>query len=201
MEKAVLKTLIYSDIFDYPLKAWEIHKWLIGEKCDMIQVEKALKRLILKKQVIYKNDLFALSGRESLLSKRKATLNPQNLKRLQLITTSLKVIPWIKMVGIYGDWSMKKIGRRDPVKLLVVTSGNKLGISKTLIEGVLAGVEKIFLNQVIYEEELEFRIKNLFTAHEVLQMQLIWQREGIYTTYLNDNSWVFKFLPNWTTSH
>src|SRR5262245_34090416 len=47
MESAILKTLIYADIFDYPLKAWEIHKWLISKKkCELSEVEESLRRLV-----------------------------------------------------------------------------------------------------------------------------------------------------------
>ena len=28
-------------------------------------------------------------------------------------------------------------------------------------------------------------------------MKVLWQREGVYSKYLSDNSWTFKFLPNW----
>ncbi len=202
MEKAVLKTLIYADIFEFPLKAWEIHKWLISKKCDLIGVEKALKRLLKKKKMIYKNDLFALLGREALISKRKNTteFTQQNLKKVKFIVGSIGLIPWVKMVGICGDWSMKKVSKKDPVKLFVVTSKNKLRISKLIIETILTGIGKIYLGQILEEEQLEYREKNLYTAHGALQMQPIWQKDKVYTRYLNANAWAFDFLPNWTTA-
>ena len=42
-------------------------------------------------------------------------------------------------------------------------------------------------------------IKNehdLFAAHEVLQMQPLWERGGTYKKFLMANRWVGKFLPN-----
>ncbi|MDO8618530.1 MAG: hypothetical protein Q7R49_01135 [Candidatus Daviesbacteria bacterium] len=202
MEKAVLKTLIYADIFDFPLKAWEIHKWLIGKKCDLVDVEKALSRLIKKKKVVYKNDLFVLTGREKLNYKRKkgSEFIQKNLKKVQLIVNSIKLIPWVKMVGICGDWSMKKVSKNDVVKLLVVTEENKLGTSKRIIETVLNGMEKVCLGKIVEKTNIEYEEKNLYSAHAALQMQLIWQKDKTYTKYLIDNSWAFKFLPNWTTS-
>ena len=58
---------------------------------------------------------------------------------------------------------------------------------------------KVCLNTILDEEFLEQENKDLYTAHEVLQMLVCWQRKGIYSKYLFDNEWVFKFLPNWTS--
>lgn len=201
MEKAVLKTLIYADIFDHPLKAWEIHKWLIGKKCDMTGVEKALQRLINKKQVVYKNGLFALSGREHLLKKTaELKFSQQNIASLKIFQSGIRLIPWVKLVGLCGDWRMKRTFRKDPVRLFIVTSKNKLGASKMLVEAILRGTEKICLGKIVEESELGYEEKNLYQAVAVLKMQPIWQRDHCYSKYLRENSWAFNFLPNWTTA-
>ena len=71
MEKAILKTLIYANIFDYPLLAHEIHKWLIGKVVTIEQTEKALKKLVKTKKIILKDGVYFLKRRSELIEVRQ----------------------------------------------------------------------------------------------------------------------------------
>ncbi len=215
MEKAILKTLIYANIFDYPLKGYEVYKWLIGEETTLIKVEKALKRLSKKLKVKSKNGYFFLKRRENLVSKRKRRYKYSRkfLIKTKLLIQVLKIIPWIKLVGISGGLAVDNSEKKDDIDLFLITDKNRLWLSRILAIFIfdLMGIRrkvgmkpkqtasKFCLNTILDEDHLEQRFKDLYTAHEVLQMKLLWQREGIYSKYLADNNWAFEFLPNWTS--
>ncbi|MBI3109639.1 hypothetical protein HYZ06_01220 [Candidatus Daviesbacteria bacterium] len=198
MEKAILKTLIYADIFDYPMTLREVHKWLIGKKANLRQVEKALR----------KKDLRVAKRR---YRERQSAIY---LKKAKFISLFLKIIPWIKLVGVSGSLAMNNAGKKDDIDLFLITAKNRLWISRLLVLGLLiltgqrrkrgdlptrvAG--KICINTLLEEDRLEQKNKDIYLAHEVLQMRVLWQREGVYQKYLEDNSWAFKFLPNWISS-
>ena len=204
MEKAILKTLIYADIFDYPLKINEIHKWLIGKEVNIRQVEKALKGY---------QEYYFLPGRKKLvgLRKRKEKQSQIYFRKARIISRILKIIPWIKLIGISGGLAVYNAGKSDDIDLFIITSKNRLWISRILALGIISLLGqrrkvgdtgrkiagKFCLNIILEEDRLEQKNKDIFTAHEVLQMKVLWQREGIYSKYLEDNSWVFKFFPNW----
>lgn len=38
--------------------------------------------------------------------------------------------------------------------------------------------------------------RDLFSAHEVLQMMPLWDKGGTYSNFIRKNNWVKKFLPN-----
>ncbi|MBI2338204.1 hypothetical protein HYU95_03375 [Candidatus Daviesbacteria bacterium] len=227
MEKAILKTLIYADIFDYPLKINEIHKWLIGKKVTLRQLEKALGKLVGRLQVFDSEvaqtrgvaacrRFYYLPKRKKLISKRleKARQSEVYLKKARMLAQVLKVIPWIKLVGISGGLALNNAGKYDDIDLFIVTAKNRLWVSRLLALGLLsltgqrrkAGESgkkvagKICANILVEEDKLEQKNKDIYTAHEVLQMKVLWQRNGIYSKYLYDNEWVFKFLPNWVDS-
>ncbi|MBI2039732.1 hypothetical protein HYT18_01540 [Candidatus Microgenomates bacterium] len=213
MEKAILKTLIYADIFDYPLTIFEVHKWLIGMKVTLRQVEKALKKLNQESRIKNKGEYYFLHGKHRLVSKRqrRQTQSAQYLRKAQLITIFLKAIPWIKLVGVSGGLAMDNADKNDDIDLFIITSKNRLWISRLLALGLLsltgqrrkAGdlgqkiAGKLCINTLLEEDKLEQANKDIYLAHEVLQMKVLWQRNGIYSKYLLDNEWVFKFLPSW----
>lgn len=216
MEKAILKTLAYSDLFDYPLKAWEIHKWLISKKGSLRQVERVLKSLSQKSKIKSQKGWYFLPGKNTLISKRlirrKQSLN--YLRQIKLIAQLFRLIPWVKLVGVSGSLAMENSSQKDDIDLFIITSRNRLWLTRILLLGVvdflgkrrkrgenfskIAG--KICINTLLSEDSLAQQDKNIYLAHEVLQMKVLWQRDGMYTKYLSDNEWVFKYLPNWATS-
>lgn len=213
MEKAILKTLIYADIFDYPLKVYEIHKWLIGRRATLRQVEGALARLEEKRKAKIERGYYFLPRRDGLVGKRfrseKQSLN--YLRKARLFAFVLKVIPWVKLVGISGGLAMKNAQKSDDIDLFIITAKKRLWISRFLTLGLLsltgqrrkkgnmgrkiAG--KLCVNVLLEEDKLEQVNKDIYLAHEVLQMRPLWYRDGIYEKYLQDNQWVFKYIPNW----
>lgn len=213
MEKAILKTLIYSDIFEYPLTLYEIHKWLIGKKINLRQLEKVLK---LSKKVRNKKGYFFLRGKDSLVGKRLRRQKQSLLyiRKVTLIAYLFKIIPWLKLVGISGGLSMENADKRGDIDLFIITSKNRLWLSRLLILGLLsflgqrrkvtdslkAASGKICCNILVDTDHLNQQRHDIYTSHEVLQMKVLWQRDEIYSKYLSDNYWVFKFLPNWVAS-
>lgn len=213
MEKAILKTLIYADIFDYPLKVYEIHKWLIGKQASLRQVEKAVEKLRVKGKVVRGEDYYFLPGRHQLLAKRqrRQQQSVKYFRKAKLLTVILKLIPWIKLIGISGGLAMENAQKGDDIDLFIITAKNRLWISRLLALGLLSltgqrrkvgqngkkVAGKLCLNILLEEDRLAQINKDIYLAHEVLQMRVLWQREKVYSKYLSENTWVFKFLPNW----
>lgn len=216
MEKAILKTLIYADIFDYPLKAYEIHKWLIGKSGTLLQVEKALTKLVISKKVLSTKGFYCLKNRENIISLRfkKEVQSKKYLQKAKIVTFLLRAIPWLKLVGISGGLALDNAGKGDDIDLFVITKKGRIFLSRLIILGLFTLVRtrrkkghskkqaagKICLNLILEEDKLEQEKKDLYIAHEVLQMKPLWQKDNVYFKYLSDNSWVFTFLPNWISS-
>jgi len=66
--QAIIKTLIYSDIFDFPLTKQEIWKYLISNKKIS---QKDFLKLLKNKKTLSKNNFYFLKGREEIIRKRK----------------------------------------------------------------------------------------------------------------------------------
>ncbi len=127
----------------------------------------------------------------------------------QRAATLLKIIPTIKLVGITGALAMDNSHKDDDIDFYIVTEAKMLWTTRFLTTVLLELVglrrkpgdtsfrNKICLNMYASEDHLAVSLKerDLFAAHEVLQMKPLWQREKMYTKFLSANSWVKKFLP------
>lgn len=216
MEKSILKTLIYYDIFNFPLKAWEIHKWLIGTEASLKQIEKTLRKMDKELRIKNQGDYWFLSNRKGLVKDRieKGRISKQHFRIAKNVSLLFKLIPWVKLVGVSGSLSMMGSSKKDDIDLFIVTSKNRIWISRFFLifltsltglrrkrrEKVLSANGKICINLILEEDNLDQRKKNIYLAHEVLQMRPIWQRDEIYSRFLHTNDWAFKYLPNWKSS-
>ncbi len=215
MEKAILKTLIYADIFDYPLNTYELHKWLINKKLTLRQIEKIVNRLRLESLIQVKGKYYFLPKREKLVGirNRREKQSKIYLRKVKLVSQFLKLVPWIKLVGISGGLALDNVGKNDDIDLFIITGKNRLWMSRMLAIGIISLLGqrrkkgekgrkiagKLCINILLEEDRLEQRNKDIFVAHEVLQMKVLWQRGTVYSKYLMDNEWAFKFLPNWVS--
>lgn len=211
---AILQTLIYADIFNYPLRPREIWKFLITSKAAKLSSVKLALRLMSMelKQIGSEGDLYFLKGKRGLvtLRKKREKLSRKRMEFAIRIGKQFKLIPWVKMVGITGALAMENSDEDDDIDLLVITAKNRLWLTRfflillTEIIGVRRRPKerkpknKICLNMFLDEEYLMVpeKEKKLYTAHEVCQVKLIWDKGDIYKRFLWENRWVSKFLPN-----
>ena len=208
-KKAILRTLAYADVFDYPLTAQEIYRFLIAKK----RISNSFLKQDLKKlpQVSQKQSFYFLKNREKTVSlrKKREKWSREKLKIAKRVANWLKLIPTIKMVAVTGALAMNNSNKGDDIDLFIITSANRLWLSRGLIVTFLrlTGLyrrpnkikNKICPNMLLDERHLKIPKKeqDLFSAHEVCQLKLLWDRNKTYQRFIKENQWVNHFLPNW----
>lgn len=207
---SILKTLIYSDIFDYPLLKNEIYKFLIGEKISQNSLDKLLQSPGCN--IFRKDNFYYLLGREKIVRERiqKEKYSESKLKIAEKIIKKISFFPGILFIGISGALAMKNANKDDDIDLFIITRKNTLWITRIFLIFILKlmGVyrkrgdrnvnNKICLNMFVSYDQMKLNKKrqNLYSAHEIIQMLPVFQRNHVYKKYLQANKWVLKFLPN-----
>jgi len=215
LKKAVLSTLTYADVFDYPLSASEVWKFLIGHpeiKAD--DVQKALSRINADLKLIDADGkFFFLLGRQKIvnLRKKRERWSKKKFAIAQRVAKWFRLIPFIKMVAVTGALTLLNSDKDDDIDILIVSDRNRLWLTRlwaTILVDLIAKRrhpsdtdirDKICLNMFLDEDHLVVPKKeqDLFSAHEICQMRPLWDRDGIYKKFLEENQWVKQFLPNW----
>jgi hypothetical protein len=215
LRKAILRTLAYADIFDYPLSASETSRFLIAKKKISLEtVQKTLSQMTATgEQINAEKGFYCLKGRRELvgLRKKRARLSQKKLKIAQRVVSWLRLVPLIKMIAVTGTLAMDNSQEDDDLDLLIVTTKNRLWLTRLLtvllIEVVASrrrpgdkkAKDKICLNMFLDEEHLGLprKERDLFSAHEICQLKVLWEKDGIYQKFLKENQWVKQYLPNW----
>ena len=195
---AVFHTLAYADIFDYPLTAPEVYRYLTSARASADEVSRALADQTLFSQV---GDYFTLRGREQIVEIRKrrgqvaARLWPQAARYGRIIAG----LPYVRMVAVTGSLAMNNTAEGKDVDLMIVTAPNRLWTCRalTVLVARLAKLEGISLcpNYLVTTNALEFKERSLYVAHEVAQMIPISGVE-MYREIRRLNRWTEEYLPH-----
>lgn len=214
-KKAILRTLAYADVFDYPLSSQEVWRFLITpSKTKVSDVQIALTQMSADLKLINTNDgFYFLKGRDEIVNIRKKR-EQESRKKLKIAKRAarwLKLIPTIKMVAVTGALAMNNSEKEDDIDLLIVASRNRLWLTRLLTVFLVELVakrrrpgdkevkDKICLNMFLDGNHLAVPKKeqDLFSAHEACQLKLLWDRNETYQKFVKENQWVKRFLPNW----
>jgi len=199
---AILRTLAYAGVFDYPLRLTEMHRYLVGEAVLPDRLESALREYILAQNSISQVDgYFTLRGREDLVQVRRlrqrvsAGLWPRAVHYGGMMSG----LPFVRMVAITGALAMGNVAGRVDMDYLVVTRPGRLWACRALVILLVrwAGLQGDTLcpNYLVTEEALSISDRNLYTAHELVQMVPL-SGLPVYRRMRLANRWTEAYLPN-----
>ena len=206
LTKRVIATVCYADIFDYPLTVEELRVWLIGNPGNP---SLDIPGIVIKAT---RNDTYVhLRKRQAIMRtrKRRHTISREKWQLARSFARFFTLIPTVRLVGVTGGLSMNNADRLDDIDLFFITSPGTLWATRglvTLLSDILGirrktgdrqFTDKICLNMFMAEDAvtLPLRERDLFSAHEVLQLKILWSRGNTYQEFLKRNAWVKRFLP------
>jgi hypothetical protein len=210
MDECILKTLSYFDIFDYPLTFSEIKSNLC---CELTVNDDELREIIQNISVIQEAEgYYYFLGRHEILAKRIERGNESVNKfiKARIIAKILSFIPTIEYIGVSGSLSMNNASLSDDIDLFFITKKNTVWMSRLFVNLVLFLLrqrrdrlkknvrDKICPNMFVSADKLAFSNsrKTLYTAHELMQLKTLFDRNHFRTRMLMKNKWVKEFFPN-----
>jgi hypothetical protein len=205
IEHAILKTVLYSDVFEYPLTPAEIAHYLIEVQAGADQVQQRLSDPIwLDGQIAQVDRFITLRGRESLVVRRldRSRASDRLWPRARRLTRVLAALPFVRMVGITGALAMDNNGEHDDIDVMIVTAPHRVWLTRA-VSVALVYLGKIFgdtlcPNYVVSENALVLETRTLFVAHELMQMVPLYGL-NVYEHLRRMNRWIDSFLPNATS--
>lgn len=221
LEKAITSTFSYFDIFDYPLTAMELWKWLfIGQQSTnrglqhigIIDIQRQLEMSdYLKQRVKSKNGFYFLKGREDIADirvKRYSLAERKFYKALRVIKI-LCFMPFVRMIGVCNTLAYNNSRQQGDIDLFVITKRRRVWQSRFWITGFLTlfrlrprpGKTQDTICPTFFVDEDSLDLKKLafgndiYLSYWVRQLVPVYD-EGVYNKFIGANLWVKKKLPN-----
>lgn len=206
---SIIATLSYSDVFDYPLTKAELWRYLLVESpISFIEFEKTIN----DGSISQRQEYFFLPGKGTSVARRqqREKVSAKKMQKAKAIVAILQKIPTIQHIGISGSLAMQNAEKDADIDLFVITLPHTLWVTRFFILLLLQlkhvrrkrnerkTRDTVCVNMMIDLDHLAFPKErhDLYTAHEIMQMKPLFSRGVAYEMFLQNNSWVKRFLPN-----
>jgi hypothetical protein len=202
IQKEILKTLLYFDVFSYPLTSHEIY-----ENTAVLTTHETIEhelRTLLSIGIIKQSSVF-YSTSESIVTNTERRLegNKQAEKMLVKANEISKKIfnfPFVSGVCISGGLSKNYFDANSDFDFFIITKPNRLWICRTLyillFKLFSKEKQKLYcLNYFISEADLKINDQNLFVATELAYL-IPTVNHPLYKKLLQNNFWYKDYLMN-----
>lgn len=200
-ETGVIRTLLYFDIFHYPLTLEEVVKFhpLKHHRKDVVHAISFLRN----KLVVFKHDnYYSLHPDNGFVQRRKAgnELAKKRLKTAKKFSWLISQFPFVKAIMLSGSLSKDYMEANSDIDYFIITEPGRLWLTR----GFLALFKRLFLlnshkffctNYLIDSQSLEIEEKNIYTAIETATLIPVYGKE-LYAKFINKNQWTKHHLPN-----
>lgn len=204
LEWAILQTVAYADIFDYPMTNAEIHRYLIGREANFDDVTLAITRLI-GRYLADCEGYICLIGREHIVQTRlrRADVAQRLWGYAEKYGRIVGRLPFVKMVAVTGSLAVDNTDKEGDIDLLIITAPGRLWLCRLLVIGIVKqGIRRdnitLCPNYFITTNVMTITDQNPFTARELAQMVPIAGFE-MYHHFRAINNWSHDYFPNATT--
>jgi len=207
IRKNLLATLVYSDIFDYPLSANQLFQFsgVAMTRKEFLTVVKTIPHKISGSSLYY-----FLPKREAIVAKRiqREKISKKKIRRLTSFVKILSFLPTISFIGISGSLALMNADTMSDSDIFIIAKSHTLWLTRFFVYIVLSLFSlkrskkntgsAICANMFVSASLLEFpkEKRNLYLAHEILQLVPLYNSEKQYEKFLGANTWITQYFPN-----
>jgi hypothetical protein len=205
----LVNAVLYADIFNCALSKEEAYKYATAkvtkQDVDLFFVKPP--------RFIYSTGAYAsLEERKELTEKRKRKIeiSKEKIKKAESIVRFIGWIPSVKCIGISGAVAANNAEKNDDLDIFIITSEGAIWSTRLLVNVMcfLLGKKrktndsypenKVCLNMFMTRDKMSLDEKrhDLYTAHEIVQLIPLVDKDDTYNAFLAANTWVTKYLPN-----
>lgn len=218
LQKSILKTLNWFDIFDFPLTAKEIHQWLWHSQPESYAaVTAALKTL---PGVSHHEGFYSLIGRTSITATRKERylFAERKFKHAKWIIRIARMFPWVKMIAICNTLGYSNAQDDSDIDLFIITSAKRTWTTRLFIVGPMrvfhlrpllerAGkdhdIRRDKIDATFFVDEHSLNLQpvaiegtDMYLAYWLNTLMPIYDSSNYMKKLRAANTWTKKVLPN-----
>lgn len=216
LEKSIIKTIAYFDVFNFPLTTLEIWKWLYRphEKYTLQQVREALASSDwLLSRLSLQEGFFSLKNRDNIYLLRKQNNNwaERKFRKTVSMVKIFRYLPFVRMVAVCNNLSYSNSRESSDIDLFVISRKNQIWLARFFCLLIL----KIFHLRPHAEDRRDKFCLSFFIDESYLNMQTVmlgqhdvhfvywfaqflpvYDPDKLYDKLLAANHWYVEYLPN-----
>jgi len=215
LEKSIIKTLAFFDIFNYPLTELEFFKWLYkpSSPVSLADIRTTLtKSQWLSDKISQTQGFYSLTGREDIYLSRKTNNNlvEAKFKKVVRLVKVYRFLPFVRMIAICNSLAYSNANRDSDIDLFIISRRNQIWLARffTIIIIKLLGQrpeaqnrrDTFCLSFFIDEDKLNIESgrlhkEDIYYPYWVSQLLPVYNPDGLYEKFLLANNWYHQYLP------
>lgn len=211
LQRSILQTLAFWDIFEHPLTKEELyHRLYYTDNTDFrIGYTDFIQQL---EQLEYKDGFYFLPGRKEIVSKRqlKVKLIEQKMKIAKRGIKKLSKIPFVRAVFVCNTVAMGFADENSDIDVLIIVKKGRIWLARFLATLALSlfGLrrtkrrikDRICLSFYLADDNLNLEkitIKDdIYLIYWLDNLIPVYDHEELHQSVLDANRWVKRYLPN-----
>ncbi len=200
-ELAVLQSVTYASLFDYPLTLSQLRDSLVEVVADEATIASWWRdSALLQATVDHREGLYFPAGRADLIAtrRRREALSRDLLQRDRRMLDLVARMPFVRMVALSGSLAHLNAERSADVDLFVITRANRVWLVTVAVlvaSKIMGWRKRLCMNYVISERRMAIAPTDLFTANQIIHLQPI-AGHDVYRRFLEANLFVSRCYPN-----
>ena len=200
-ELAVLRSVIYASLFDYPLTLEQLRATLVEVRADAATVAAWWRESeFLQAAIEHRDGLYFPAGRGDLIDTRtrREALSRDLLERDRGLIALVSRMPFVRMVAVSGSLAHLNAERSADLDLFVITAPHRVWsvtLAVLVISRLLGWRQRMCLNYVISEAALAIAPADLFSANQIIHLRPIVGHD-VFARFIDANPFVRDFYPN-----
>ncbi len=220
---SILATLVYYDIFDFPLTLLEVNKYLINPgrfsaenvKSSVFNIKAAeiaieLDNIVRMGIVGHKNGLYFLAGRDNLYDLRieREKIAAQKWDKFLKIAKWFQAVPYLRAILASGSLAINNTEHESDFDVLAVAESGRLytcriflcltaslfGARRTRYER--SAPDKFCFNHYITDGSLNISHESLYNAQNYINLKPIFAENDLVQRFYIENNWLEKYILN-----
>jgi hypothetical protein len=200
-ELAVLRSVIYASLFDYPLTLAQLESSLVGVRADAATIAAWCRESdLLLHAIEHRDGLYFPAGRVDLVRtrSRREVLSRELLHRDRRILSLIANLPFVRMVALSGSLAHLNAEGTADLDLFVITAPGRVWsvTVATLVLSKLLGCRKrVCMNFVVSERAMTIELRDLFSANQIIHLRPLTGHK-VFDRFVKANPFVRDFYPN-----
>ncbi|MCX6798025.1 MAG: hypothetical protein NTX66_02315 [Candidatus Falkowbacteria bacterium] len=212
LKLAIFRTLIWFDLFNYPLSIYEIWQYLDCQ-CEFRDLQALLNKEGDNNAWETKGGFYYLANRSEIIKIRLARYNytDRKFKTALKISRLFKLCPTVQLISVSNIIGAHNLRAESDIDLFIVSSKNRIWLTRLFCAGLAKLLNlrpnkttkenKICLSFYIDEDNLNLETLKLDSQDFYFNYWLaglvpIYNRNSTYERLLSANGWLKNYLPN-----
>jgi hypothetical protein len=200
-EQAVLKTLAYFDVFNYPMKPSEIHQFA-PISMSPLNVVPCLNYMVNHGLIFQHGNFFSINSDPAVAESRKASskTTDRSIALAKRFSRFLSRVPFVD--GVFAADTNSFELHPDGVELdyFIIAKPSRAWLCQFFIRLYVSlfwfrSSKSFGINHIIDGGQLQLDDKSLMMATK-LKMLIPMVNQELYSSFIQANTWTNQFLPN-----